>query len=64
MAVEETKQEGDGVVMCRPLDRKAWLKGREVIEKIQSMLDNERIPHKGVLKRVRGGGGLLICCLP
>lgn len=36
----------------RPLDRKAFLAGREVIAKIQDKLDHEVVSHRGHLKRV------------
>lgn len=36
----------------RPLDRKAYDAGRDVIGKIQDKLDHELVPHRGHLKRV------------
>lgn len=36
----------------RPLDRKAWAAGQEVIRKIRFILESENVPHRGVLKRV------------
>lgn len=36
----------------RPLDRKAWVAGQEVIRKIRFILESENVPHRGVLKRV------------
>lgn len=39
-------------ISIRPLDRKAYRAGREVIRKIQEKLHHEVVSHRGHLKRV------------
>lgn len=56
VAVPEAKAAGGGGGGCRPLDRKAWLQGQEVIRQIREKLENSHVPHRGVLKKVRDGG--------
>lgn len=42
-------------VSIRPLDRKAYLAGRDVIRKIHEKLHRETVSHRGHLKKVRSG---------
>lgn len=49
----ETSPETSPKTSIRPLDRKAYLAGREVIRKIQDKLQREVVSHSGHLKRVR-----------
>lgn len=46
------KPEATPKVSIRPLDRKAYLAGREVIRKINNKLHREVVSHRGHLKRV------------
>lgn len=60
-AAAAVKQEAKAP-QCRPLDRKAWVKGQAAIKEMRQLLEKEHVPHRGALKTVKFYIFRWFCC--